>query len=107
MCASYDVSSSGIFHGTADETLEQAQNNKLQLICTKLDLHEGDKMLDIGCGWGTLARFAVRVMIRSVHLYIVVVVGWRIFFVYMYHFTDFQPYTCFMFPNINMCLIEF
>lgn len=37
-----------------DESLEQAQLNKLDLICRKLQLKPGDRMLDIGCGWGAL-----------------------------------------------------
>lgn len=42
---------------TAD-TLEQAQLDKLDLICKKLMLSPGMRLLDIGCGWGGLARFA-------------------------------------------------
>lgn len=37
-----------------DLTLEEAQLEKLNHICRKLDLHEGDRFLDIGCGWGAL-----------------------------------------------------
>ncbi len=44
----------------ADGTLEQAQFNKMQAICDKLQLQEGETFLDIGCGWGTLVRHAVR-----------------------------------------------
>ncbi len=40
------------------DTLEQAQQQKLDLICRKLDLKEGEWLLDIGCGWGGLARHA-------------------------------------------------
>ncbi|KAK4689914.1 sphingolipid C9-methyltransferase, partial [Tremellales sp. Uapishka_1] len=40
------------------ETLEELQDNKLTMVCEKLDLQKGDKMLDIGCGWGTLCAFA-------------------------------------------------
>jgi cyclopropane-fatty-acyl-phospholipid synthase len=40
------------------DSLEQAQRDKLDLICRKLDLQPGDTLLDIGCGWGGLARFA-------------------------------------------------
>lgn len=39
-------------------TLEQAQIDKLDLICRKLDLQRGEHLLDIGCGWGGLAQFA-------------------------------------------------
>ncbi|MCB9759408.1 MAG: cyclopropane fatty acyl phospholipid synthase [Alphaproteobacteria bacterium] len=40
------------------ETLEQAQAAKMDLICRKLGLQEGDRILDIGCGWGSLLRHA-------------------------------------------------
>ena len=40
------------------ETLDQAQEAKLELICTKLELAPGMKLLDIGCGWGGLAAYA-------------------------------------------------
>jgi cyclopropane-fatty-acyl-phospholipid synthase len=39
-------------------TLDQAQEAKLDLICRKLDLRPGLRLLDIGCGWGGLARHA-------------------------------------------------
>ena len=41
-----------------DNSLEQAQRDKMDLICRKLRLQPGDKMLDIGCGWGGLIRHA-------------------------------------------------
>ena len=40
------------------DTLEQAQRNKMDLICRKAGLKEGMKVLDIGCGWGSLAEHA-------------------------------------------------
>jgi cyclopropane-fatty-acyl-phospholipid synthase len=41
-----------------DETLDQAQENKLDLVCRKIGLKKGDHVLDIGCGWGSFAKFA-------------------------------------------------
>lgn len=41
-----------------DGSLEDAQNNKMDMICDKLQLKEGESLLDIGCGWGTLLRHA-------------------------------------------------
>jgi len=41
-----------------DEPLEEAQERKLQQICQTLDLREGERFLDIGCGWGGLAIYA-------------------------------------------------
>jgi cyclopropane-fatty-acyl-phospholipid synthase len=43
-----------------DIGLAQAQADKLELVCRKLDLQSGDRLLDIGCGWGSLARYAAR-----------------------------------------------
>ncbi|KAI9616568.1 hypothetical protein H4Q26_010966 [Puccinia striiformis f. sp. tritici PST-130] len=42
------------------ESLEELQDNKLKLVCQKLDLQPEDNLLDIGCGWGTLASFAAK-----------------------------------------------
>jgi len=39
-------------------TLEQAQEAKLDLVCRKLDLRPGLRVLDIGCGWGGMAQFS-------------------------------------------------
>jgi cyclopropane fatty-acyl-phospholipid synthase-like methyltransferase len=43
-----------------NQTLEQAQDNKMHLSCQKLQLKPGMKYLDIGCGWGTLTRHAAK-----------------------------------------------
>jgi cyclopropane-fatty-acyl-phospholipid synthase len=40
------------------KNLDQAQQHKLDLICRKLKLKPGLKVLDIGCGWGGFARYA-------------------------------------------------
>lgn len=52
----YRQYSCAYFAGTDD--LEQAQRNKLDLICRKLALTSEDHLLDIGSGWGGLAKFA-------------------------------------------------
>lgn len=52
----YRQYSCGFFQDTNE--LNQAQQNKLALISKKLDLQPGDHVLDIGCGWGGLARYA-------------------------------------------------
>jgi len=46
------------YFGSPDDTLEAAQEHKLDLICRKLRLTEGERLLDIGCGWGSLAIHA-------------------------------------------------
>lgn len=38
--------------------LEEAQEAKLDLVCKKLNLKKGQKILDIGCGWGSFAKYA-------------------------------------------------
>ncbi|MGW0731598.1 class I SAM-dependent methyltransferase [Streptomyces sp. NPDC002851] len=43
-----------------DATLEDAQRDKLDLICRKLDLKPGQRLLDVGCGWGSMAIHAAR-----------------------------------------------
>jgi cyclopropane-fatty-acyl-phospholipid synthase len=45
---------------SADQTLEEAQRNKLDHICRKLRLRPGERLLDIGCGWGALVCWAAR-----------------------------------------------
>jgi cyclopropane-fatty-acyl-phospholipid synthase len=42
------------------ETLEDAQRAKLDLVCTKLKLQPGERVLDVGCGWGSFALHAAR-----------------------------------------------
>ena len=41
-------------------TLAEAQRNKLELICRKLELEPGGRLLDLGCGWGSLTVHAAR-----------------------------------------------
>jgi len=45
---------------TPDGTLENAQRAKLDLVCRKLDLAPGLRLLDVGCGWGSMAMHAAR-----------------------------------------------
>lgn len=42
-----------------DVTLEEAQRAKLDLVCRKLDLQPGQRLLDVGCGWGSMILHAV------------------------------------------------
>lgn len=43
-----------------DVPLEDAQRDKLDLICRKLGLQEGQRLLDVGCGWGSMVLHAAR-----------------------------------------------
>jgi cyclopropane-fatty-acyl-phospholipid synthase len=47
------------FKGGA-QTLEEAQRAKLDLVCKKLALKEGERVLDVGCGWGSFAIHAAK-----------------------------------------------
>jgi cyclopropane-fatty-acyl-phospholipid synthase len=42
------------------ETLEAAQEEKLETVARKLELKEGDRVLDVGCGWGSFPLWAAR-----------------------------------------------
>ena len=46
------------FYRSADDSLEQAQDQKMDLVCKKLLLKPTDRYLDIGSGWGTLVKYA-------------------------------------------------
>ena len=45
---------------TEDATLEEAQATKYDLVARKLDLQPGQRLLDLGCGWGGMVRHAAR-----------------------------------------------
>ena len=45
---------------TEDATLEEAQYTKYDLVARKLDLQEGQRLLDLGCGWGGMVRHAAK-----------------------------------------------
>lgn len=53
------VYSCAYFRDPSDD-LDTAQEAKLEHICRKLDLRPGDRLLDVGCGWGGLIEFAAR-----------------------------------------------
>ncbi|MFV2004638.1 MAG: class I SAM-dependent methyltransferase, partial [Gammaproteobacteria bacterium] len=48
------------YFSSVDQTLDDAQRDKLDYICRKLRLTPGETLLDIGCGWGALVCWAAR-----------------------------------------------
>jgi cyclopropane-fatty-acyl-phospholipid synthase len=48
------------YFASPDESLEDAQERKLDVICRKLRLSAGERLLDVGCGWGSLVLHAAR-----------------------------------------------
>ncbi|SNS52746.1 class I SAM-dependent methyltransferase [Rhodococcoides kyotonense] len=48
------------------DSLEAAQENKYRLVFDKLGLKEGDRLLDIGCGWGGMVRYAARRGVKTI-----------------------------------------
>jgi cyclopropane-fatty-acyl-phospholipid synthase len=49
-----------------DASLDEAQENKYRLVFEKLRLKPGDRLLDVGCGWGGMVRYAARRGVRAV-----------------------------------------
>jgi len=59
------------YYRRPDGDLDQAQEDKLDLVCRKLRLQPGERLLDIGCGWGSLVVWAAErygVLARGVTL---------------------------------------
>ncbi len=52
------VYSCAIWRGGEKKTLEEAQEEKLDTVARKLDVKEGDRVLDVGCGWGGFPLWA-------------------------------------------------
>ncbi|MFJ8039035.1 class I SAM-dependent methyltransferase [Kitasatospora sp. NPDC096147] len=48
------------YYTEPEQTLRAAQQAKFDLVCRKLELGPGSRLLDVGCGWGGLARHAAR-----------------------------------------------
>ncbi|CAN5816803.1 class I SAM-dependent methyltransferase [soil metagenome] len=51
---------------TLDATLEEAQENKYRLVFEKLRLKPGDRLLDVGCGWGGMVRYAAKHGVKTI-----------------------------------------
>ncbi|MBT2499354.1 class I SAM-dependent methyltransferase [Agromyces sp. ISL-38] len=49
----------------SDASLDEAQENKYRLVFEKLRLKPGDRLLDVGCGWGGMVRYAARRGVRA------------------------------------------
>ena len=49
-----------------DASLEEAQDNKYRLVFEKLRLKPGDRLLDVGCGWGGMVRYAARHGVKAI-----------------------------------------
>jgi cyclopropane-fatty-acyl-phospholipid synthase len=49
-----------------EASLEEAQENKYRLVFDKLRLQPGDRLLDVGCGWGGMVRYAARQGVKAV-----------------------------------------
>src|SRR5215218_957201 len=49
-----------------DATLDEAQQNKHRLVFEKLRLKPGDRLLDVGCGWGGMVRYAARHGVQAI-----------------------------------------
>jgi cyclopropane-fatty-acyl-phospholipid synthase len=50
----------------AEASLDEAQENKYRLVFEKLRLEPGDRLLDVGCGWGGMVRYAARRGVRAI-----------------------------------------
>jgi cyclopropane-fatty-acyl-phospholipid synthase len=48
------------YFATPDDTIDEAQTRKLDVVCQKLQLRPGERLLDIGCGWGSLIIHAAQ-----------------------------------------------
>lgn len=55
-----DMAYSSAYFEYPDQPLHDAQTAKLDLVCRKLDLQPGQRLLDVGCGWGSMVLHAAR-----------------------------------------------
>ncbi|MBO0882252.1 MAG: class I SAM-dependent methyltransferase [Mycobacterium sp.] len=53
-------------YANPDATLQEAQDNKYRLVFDKLRLQPGNRLLDVGCGWGGMVRYAARRGVKAI-----------------------------------------
>ena len=67
MAGQSDLIYSSGYYRQPDDDLEDAQTQQLEYLCRKLQLKAGDRLLDVGCGWGGFALYAAQMYGAIVH----------------------------------------
>lgn len=57
MCLGKNLKYSSCYYKTGKETLDEAEDNMLELTCQRAEIQDGQDILELGCGWGSLSLF--------------------------------------------------